>query len=380
MSGRRTGGVQRPRIAIAHDYLTQRGGAERVVLAMSRAFPEAPIYTLLHDPSDTYAEFSGKDVRVSALNSLTPLRKNHRAALPLLPLAASSMFVDADVVLTSSSGWAHGFRTHGHKLVHCHTPERYGHEEYLGEGAGFPRYLAHKAMSRYLRQWDNRAAASCEKYLAVSSVVQQRIADVYGIEAGVLPPPVTMSDDDPVDPLPDAVHWLSEAWSDGAGFFLCVARLLPYKNVDAVVRAFAMNGRPLVVVGAGPELARIQRLTTPNVLVVSGISDARLNWLYRECRAVVAASYEDYGLSPIEAAVWGRPTIALRGGGYLDTVDDGITGIFFDRPTSDAIVNAVARFESVTFEPDKIRWHVEKFGERRYSDCLHTAVDELVAL
>jgi glycosyltransferase involved in cell wall biosynthesis len=374
------GGVQRPRIAIAHDHLTQRGGAERVVLAMSRAFPEAPIYTLLHDPSATYPEFSGKDVRVSALNSLTPLRRNHRAALPFLPLAASSMFVDADVVLTSSSGWAHGFRTDGHKLVHCHTPARYGHEHYVGEGGGgFPRHVAHRAMSRYLRQWDNHAAASCDRYLAVSSVVQQRIAEVYGIEAGVLPPPVAMSENDPVEPLPDAVHWLSESWADGAGFYLCVARLLPYKNVDAVVRAFAMNGRPLVVVGSGPELARINRLTTANVLVVADISDARLNWLYRECRAVVAASYEDYGWSPIEAAVWGRPTIALRGGGYLDTVDDGITGIFFDRPTSDAIVDAVDRFESVAFESDKIRWHVEKFGERRYTDSLHAAVDELVA-
>lgn len=346
---------------------------------MSRAFPEAPIHTLLYHPSDTYPEFAGKDVRVSALNSLTPLRRNHRAALPFLPLAASSMFVDADVVLTSSSGWAHGFRTNGHKLVHCHSPERYGHEEYAGEVGGSPRQLAIKAMSRYRRQWDNRAAASCDRYLAVSTVVQQRIADVYGIEAGVLAPPVTMSENDPVDPLPDAVHWLSEAWADGSGFFLCVARLLPYKNVDAVVRAFAINGRPLVVVGSGPELARIERLTTANVLVVADISDARLNWLYRECRAVVAASYEDYGLSPIEAAVWGRPTIALRGGGYLDTVDDGITGIFFDWPTSDAIVDAVARFEALTFEPDKIRWHVEKFGERHYIDCLHAAVDELVA-
>ena len=348
---------------------------------MSRAFPEAPIYTLLYDPSDTYPEFAGKDLRVSPLNNVAPLRRNHRAALPFLPLAASSMFVDADVVLTSSSGWAHGFRTDGQKIVHCHTPARwhYRHEEYLGEGGGFPRRAALRVMSRYLRQWDNRAAASCERYLAVSSMVQQRISDVYGIEAEVLVPPVTMTAGDPVEPLSDAVHWLSEAWADGAGFFVCVARLLPYKNVDAVVRAFAMNGLPLVVVGSGPELARINRLSTPNVLVVADISDAQLNWLYRECRAVVAASYEDYGVSPIEAAVWGRPTIALRGGGYLDTVEDGLTGIFFDRPTSDAINDAVARFDTVTFEPDKIRWHAEKFGEGRYIDCLRAAVGELVA-
>ena len=134
-SARRFNGVDGPRVAIAHDYLTQRGGAEKVVLSMSRAFPDAPIYTLLYDRENTYPEFANRDVRVSSLNRIGPLRRNHRAALPVLPFAASSLRIDADVVLTSSSGWAHGFGTRGRKLVLCHTPAHwlYVRDEYLGK-------------------------------------------------------------------------------------------------------------------------------------------------------------------------------------------------------------------------------------------------------
>ena len=192
--GRTFDGVDGPHVAIAHDYLTQRGGAEKVVLSMSRAFPDAAIYTLLYDRDNTYPEFANRDVRVSGLNRIWPLRKNHRAALPVLPFVASALRVDADVVLTSSSGWAHGFTTRGRKLVLCHTPARwlYMRDEYLG-GGGLLKRAALTATSRYLRPWDRRAAQSCDQYLAVSTMIQRRIADVYGIEAEVLHSPVGMS-------------------------------------------------------------------------------------------------------------------------------------------------------------------------------------------
>src|SRR5881628_2564462 len=122
---RKYDGVDGPRVAIAHDYLTQRGGAEKVVLSMSRIFPDAPIYTLLYDPANTYPEFAKCDIRVSPLNSLGVIRKHHRAALPILPFATNAMHIDADVVVISSSGWAHGFKTNGRKLVHCHSPARW---------------------------------------------------------------------------------------------------------------------------------------------------------------------------------------------------------------------------------------------------------------
>jgi glycosyltransferase involved in cell wall biosynthesis len=332
---------------------------------MSRAFPEAPIYTLLYDPANTYPEFAERDIRVSRLNSLGVLRKHHRAALPILPLAANSMHVDADVVLTSSSGWAHGFKTTGRKLVHCHSPARwlYLPDMYLGEDSGLLKRALLAATSGRLRSWDRRAALSCDRYLAVSTVVQRRIADAYGISADVLPSPVAMSADGESDP--------NEA------FYLCVSRLLPYKNVDAVVGAFAGRRQRLVVVGRGPDAERIAAAKTRNVLMLSDLADGQMSWLYQHCRALLAASHEDFGLTPIEAGVWGRPSIVLRWGGFLDTVEDGITGVYFDEPKAVAIAEALDRFETSSLDPDKIRRHVEQFTEERFAEALYAAVDQL---
>ena len=143
-------------MAIAHDYLTQLGGAEKVVLNMSRAFPDAPIYTMLYDPDTTFPEFQDLDVRVPAINRIPQLRKHHRAALPILPIIARSVFVDADIVLTSTSGWAHGFRTNGRKLVYCHTPARwlYQSEKYLGDNGNAVARMGLRATSSYLKAWD----------------------------------------------------------------------------------------------------------------------------------------------------------------------------------------------------------------------------------
>lgn len=376
---RRYDGIDGPRVAIAHDYLTQRGGAEKVVLSMSRAFPFAPIYTLLYEPATTYPEFAERDIRVSRLNRVAPLRKNHRAALPVLPVAARSVFIDADVVVTSSSGWAHGFRTSGRKLVHCHSPARwlYLPEQYLGDSSLLKRAVL-RGSSPYLRSWDRRAALSCDRYLAVSSLIQRRISDVYGIDADVLPSPVAMTRADAVQPVPQVQRWLRTDEPENA-FYLCVSRLLPYKNVDAIVRAFSGADRRLVVVGRGPQTDALQRMKTPNVLIVSDLTDAQMAWLYRSCRALIAASYEDYGLTPIEAGVWGRPSVVLRWGGFLDTVEEGVTGVYFDYPEPAEIADALDRFEATSFDPDKIQRHTAQFTEAGFAQALYAAVDELAS-
>lgn len=373
--GRDYDGVDGPRVVIAHDYLTQRGGAEKVVLSMSKAFPNAPIHTLLYDPANTYPEFADRDIRVSKLNRIPLFRKNHRLALPILPVAASATFIDADVVVTSSSGWAHGFHTSGRKLIHCHTPAHwlYTPEQYLSDDGDLAKRALLKMTSGYLKVWDRRAALSCDRYLAVSTMIKDRIKDVYGIDAGVLPSPVAMRTDAGVEPVPAVEPWAA----DDQSFYLCVSRLLPYKNVDKVVRAFADSNRRLVVVGRGPEADAIDGMRTPNVVLVSDLTDAQMAWLYRSCRALVAASYEDYGLTPIEAAVWGKPAVVLRWGGFLDTVTDGVTGTFFDQPQPNSIAAALDVFETQTFDPQRIREHSAQFTEQRYAERLYAAVDEL---
>jgi glycosyltransferase involved in cell wall biosynthesis len=375
---RKYDGVDGPRVAIAHDYLTQRGGAEKCTLVLSRAFPEAPIYTMLYEPSTTYPEFADRDVRVSALNKVPLARRYYRATMPILPLVARSMFVDADVVVTSSSGWAHGFRTNGHKLVYCHSPARwlYQPDLYLGENAGLVKRLGLKATTGYLKAWDRRSALSCDRYLANSTMIKSRIADAYGIDADVLLSSVSMSANDDVEPVDELGDWLGVP-PDGA-YYLCVGRLLPYKNVDAIIRAFANTSRRLVVVGAGPEAEHLRSIKTDNVLMLSDLSFGQVCWLYKHCRALITASYEDFGLTPLEAGVWGRPTVALRYGGMLDTVDEGISGMYFDQPEPQAISEAVDRFEASSFDSDKIRRHVEKFSEDQFIQKFRAAVDEMV--
>ncbi|MGW9112878.1 glycosyltransferase [Microbacterium sp. NPDC055683] len=360
-----------PRIAIAHDYLTQRGGAERVVLSMARAFPGAPIYTTLYDPAGTFPEFRELDVRVSPLNRIGRLRRDHRSALLALPFAASRLRVPADVVLASSSGWAHGFPTTGRKIVYCYSPARwlYQTDAYLGDSGTLKRAVLSLAGGA-LRTWDRRAAATADRYLAISTVVQGRIRDAYARDARIVPAPHSTDVAGALEPV-DGIE---------PGAYLCVSRLLPYKNVDRVIEAFArMPDRRLVVVGRGPEEARLRALATGNVRMVKDLSDAQLRWLYAVSRGVVAASYEDFGLTPIEAAAFGRPSAVLRWGGFLDTVREGETGVYFDEPEPGLIVRAIDELEERDWDEGAILATGERFSEARFADELRRVVAEVTA-
>lgn len=367
--------TDRPRVAIAHDYLTQRGGAERVVLALHRAFPDAPIHTTLYDPDGTYPEFRDAHVVVSPIDRLLPLRRRHRAALPLLPYAVSRLPVDADVVVASSSGWAHGVPATGRKLVYCHAPARwlYQAEAYLG-GPANRSLQGHglTLLSGWLRRWDRRAAASADRYLANSTVVGERITAAYGIDAEVVPPPYGIDAHDPqapVDPLAD--------WADD-GFLLVVSRLLPYKNVDVAIDAVRGLDERLVVVGSGPLAAQLRAAAPDNVRILSDLTDAELRWTYAHARTLLAPSLEDFGLTPLEAAAFGVPTLALHGGGYLDTIDEGVNGTFFEEPTVACVAAAVVANRERRWDAAAIREHAAHFSEARFHERMRREVDLLL--
>ena len=197
-------------VGIAHDYLTQRGGAERVVLALARAFPGAPVHTTLYDPPGTYPEFAELDVRVSPLNRVGPLRRSHRAALPVLHLASEALTPTEDVVIASTSGWAHGFHACGDVVAYCHSPARwlYQSQEYLGGPLWTSaRGVGLGAVRPMLRRWDARAARRPTRYLANSRIVRQRIADAYGIDATVVPAPHSMDASARQAPVPELEDW-----------------------------------------------------------------------------------------------------------------------------------------------------------------------------
>jgi glycosyltransferase involved in cell wall biosynthesis len=356
-------------VALVHDYLTQRGGAERVVLSLTRAYPKAPLHTSLYEPARTFPAFAEVDVQATSLNRIGLLRRHHRLALPLLAPAFSRLDVDADVVVCSSSGWAHGARTSGRKVVYCHTPARwlYQSERYL-RGRSTALRLAAAVLRPSLLRWDDAAAASADRYLANSSVVARRIADIYGIEAEVLPPPPAVTPDGPAETV-EGVE---------PGFILCVSRLLPYKNVDAVVRAFEdLPDERLVVVGSGPDERRLRALAGANITLLGQVTDAQLRWLYGASSALVAASHEDFGLTPLEAATFGKPGAVLRWGGFLDTVDEGTTGIFFDEPRPELIRRGVAELRAAPWDEDAIRRHAARFSEELFVAQIRTVVRDL---
>ena len=362
----------RPPVAIVHDYLTQLGGAERVVLDLVRAFPDAPLYTSIYAPWLTYDGFRDLDVRTTVLDRSRYLKVHHRAAFPLYAPVFSSLHVDADVVVCSSSGWAHGVRTEGAKLVYCHAVARWltQSERYLGHRMDARALLRKGALAAAvppLRSWDRHAAASATRYLANSEVTRRAVARQYGIEADVVHPPIPR-----IDAPARPVEGLEP------GFFLCVNRLLPYKNVDVVCDAFhRLPYERLVVVGTGPMLLALRDSAPPNVKFMLRLDDAELRWCYEQSVGLVAASHEDFGLTVLEAAAAGRPAAALRAGGYLETVIEGRTGVFFDEPEPAAIAAAIGDLAARDWDVGKIRAHADDFSPDRFA---HRMRDEVARL
>ena len=351
-----TFGVSQTRVAIVHDYLTQRGGAERVVLSMLRAFPDAPLYTSLYQPDGTYPEFADYDVRPIWTNRLRPLRADHRRGLPMYPLAFTSLRItDVETVLCSSSGFAHGVRTNARKVVYCYTPARWLYDQAGAYLAGWPTAVraAHRCVRRPLRAWDKRAASSADLYLTSSSVVRDRIRATYGVEAEVLPPAVSASAGEatPINGL-------------AGGYVLCPSRLLSYKNVDAIIDAFALlPDARLVVAGDGPEGRRLHAIAGPNVTFLGHVTDTQLRWLYANCAGLVSAAFEDFGLTPLEAAAAGKPAAVLRAGGFLDTVVEGETGVFFDFLKPPSIAGAITELLTRRWDFRRLVDHAAGFGE-----------------
>lgn len=352
------------RVAIAHDYLTQPGGAERVVLAMLRAFPRARLVTSVYDPAGTFPEFTSVPVQTSPLQQVPAFRRDPRRALPLLAAAWSRTRVDdVDVVLASSSGWAHGMRSSAPVVVFCHNPARwlYQPEDYLAGQSAYVR-PALAALRPALRRWDAAAAARATLYLANSATVAARIQSIYGREARVVHPPIGIDPSGPTAAVPGVEP----------GFLLCVARGRGYKNVgvvrDAVERL--LPGERLVVVGDADPGAR----TT----VLGRVSDTQLRWLYDKADALVSVAREDFGLTPLEANAFGTPSVLLRAGGFVETLADGVSGVFVEEETAVAVAAAVRGLRARGWEASAIRAHAFAFTPEAFAERLRGILAEVV--
>jgi glycosyltransferase involved in cell wall biosynthesis len=380
-----------PPIAIVHDYLATMGGAERFVLSLHRAFPHAPIYTSLFEPSRTYSDFKELDIHPSAINRSSTLRSHYRLAFPFLASTFSRMHIPARVLICSSSGWAHGASTDGTKLVYCHSPARwiYKPEDYFRPPTygGLTRSntavrerihtsptskLLIRALRPRLRRWDVAAARSATRYFANSSVIAEEIHRYYQLDATVLPPPSAFGDH--IEEM--AVATPPPAMPLEDGFYLIVSRLERYKNIAPVIEAFAQLPQlNLVIAGSGPQAADLRRRASANVHFMGRVTDDELRWLYGHCEALIAPANEDYGLTPVEAAGFGKPTLALRGGGYLDTVHEGTTGLYFDDVDPVWIARVVEKHRITTFDRNAIIAHSEQYSETAFIQALRSYVE-----
>jgi glycosyltransferase involved in cell wall biosynthesis len=361
------------RVVVVHDYLTQRGGAERVVLALMQAFPAARLVTSIYNPETTYPEFADFPIDTFWLNRVPALQRDPRRALPLLARAFSSYEVkDADVVVCSSSGWAHGVRTDAPKIVYCHNPPRWLHqtEDYLADQGRAVR-LAVDLLRRPLTRWDRKAADSAITYLANSSVVAGRIQNTYGIDADVVPPPVMI---DPTGEL-EAVPGLEP------GFLLTVSRSRGYKNTSAVAEAVdrMLPDQRLVVVGGVPDHPD-GGTWGPRVVGVTDVPDAQLRWLYANCSSLVAVSHEDFGLTPLEANSFGRPALCLRAGGYLDTLVPGRNGLYVEDETPSAVADAIVRSSLTVWNEVAIRAHARRYSPDLFAAHLRSVANRVSAV
>jgi glycosyltransferase involved in cell wall biosynthesis len=357
------------RVALAHDYLATVGGAERVMASIAKAFPRAPIYTSLFEPLLlSPGLLAGHDVRPGPLNRFGFLRNHYRLAMPFLAGSFRRQHVDADVVVCSSSGWSHGISTTGRKIVYCYNPARwlYQRDEYLSAGNRLWSVAATLARPLLLR-WDQRAAASCSRYLACSSIVANRIRENYGRDAEVLPPPVSLDTAGPQE----CVAGVGEE-----AFCLSVSRLMAHKNVDVLIDAFRrLPKQRLVIAGDGPDRSRLVADAPSNVLFVGQVSDSQLRWLYSRGSALLSASREDFGLTPVEAGLFGMPSLLLRYGGFLDNMVEGRTALFFERLNAIDVADGVRDVLSHPWQPEDLMNNAKRFSEASF----HARLREIVA-
>ncbi len=362
-----------PRVAVVHDYLSQRGGAERVTMSLMRAFPNARLITSVYEPSLTFPEFGQYDIETMWLDKVPAFRRDPRRALPLLASAFSSYKVrDVDVVVCSSSGWAHGIDSGDiPKLVYCHSPARWLYEsgDYFA-GLPAPAVKATRSLMAPLRQWDAKAARTVDRYLVNSTVVQSRLMRAYGRPAPIVFPPTSLLAG-PGEPVPGIEP----------GFLLVVSRRRGYKHVRIVCDAVeAMPSERLVVVGGLPERDEAREGPwSDRVTGLSDLTDAQLRWMYANCAALVATSNEDFGLTPVEAYASGRPGLVLRRGGYLDSTVEGVTGLFVEDQTSEAVMTAIRQLRARSFDPDAIVRHSVRFSETAFIARMQEEAHHLLA-
>jgi glycosyltransferase involved in cell wall biosynthesis len=359
------------RVALVHDWLTGMRGGEKCLEVMCELFPDAPIYTLLHVKGAMSPLIESKTIHTSFLQRFPFVEQKYRMYLPLFPFAIEAFdFSDYDLLLSTSHCVAKGAKPRGDALhlCYCFTPMRYVYEmydEYFGKGqAGMATRMAMKIVAPLLRAWDKKTADRVHHFVAISEHVRQRIHRHYGRDAEVIFPPV------------DTAKF--QASRRDKGYYLIVSALVPYKKVDLAVKAFNKIGKRLIIVGKGPDEEKLRYLAKPNVEFLGWKSDDELALLYAGCTALVFPGEEDFGIVPLEAMASGKAVIAYGKGGALETVQDGLSGVFFYEQTVEALEIAVSKAEQMQFDVENVRNRALRFSRSIYKDAMKKFIEEKI--
>lgn len=361
------------RVGVVHDWLTGMRGGERVLEAILELHPDADLLTLVHVPGSVSERIEARRIRTSFLQAVPGLRTRWRWGLPLFPAAIER--IDAseyDLLLSSSHCVAKAVRPRAGAVhvSYCHTPMRYvwdQYDQYFGaDRASAPVRLAMRALAPRLRRWDRRTTDRVHAIIANSAFVARRIRRVWGRAATIVHPPV---DIDRFRPGPRE------------DFHLVVSALVPYKRVDVAIEAFRGSGRRLVIVGDGPEYARLRARATQDITFTGRIPDAEVADLLGRCRTFVQTAEEDFGIAAVEALAAGAPVVAFGAGGALEILGaagSGVgrvpNGVLFGPRTAGALRAAVALAERAAFDPAALRASARRFAPDRFREGFTAAV------
>lgn len=360
------------RVALVHDWLTGMRGGERVLEALIDLFPEAAIHTLVYRPERVSEKIRSRRVVTSFIDRLPFAHRAHQIYLPLFPAAVGAFDLgDYDLVVSSSHCVAKGAVTRPETLhiCYCHTPMRYAWDFrhlYLEGVRPWPLRLVADLLLEKLRIWDVASAPRVNAWIANSHHVARRIEKYYRAPSQVIHPPVDIDHFRPVDrPTRDC--------------YLVLSALVPYKRVDLAVAAAPRLPRPLKVVGAGPELARLRSLARGNCEFLGERSRAEVHSLLANARALIFPGEEDFGITPVEAAACGTPVVAYARGGALETVIAGHTGVFFANQDVGELGAAVHHLEDIRWDPARMRAHAEHFAPARFMKEMQELLHSLLA-